>query len=561
MQSPTSDRLRFAEFSLDHTNEQLVGPAGPVRIGQKAFRVLWALAMAPASLLTKERLFETVWEGVFVSESALTSVIKELRQALGDDAREPRFIESVYGRGYRFIAPVEAAECAAWRSSPVAAEPGPAICVLPFDNISGEIEQEYFSDGITEDIITDLSRIAALRVLARHTAFQFKGTLVDLAAVASQFGVTHVLEGSVRKAGERLRITAQLVDTRTAAHVWAERYDRDFTDVFAIQDEISRAIVSALKLTLLPEEQRAIEQRETAVAKAYNLYLMARQLWVTGNYGDRRREDRVIRICEKALALDPAYARALALMALAQTVLHFDKGDETVPNGLEAAERALAIDPGIAEALCPLARHYAESGRFAEAEATINKALALDGQSWAVNKEAGRFYFYQRRIDDAQRHFGIAAEVVEADYHALAMFYTCAIAKGDRETQVNTARLIVTQCERALQEDPFNGSCFTLGSSSLATLGQFERGREWMERALLLDPDNISMRYNIACNYATTHNDPEAALETLESVMEIAKAPTVKHARIDTDFDELRKDPRFEAVLAAAERRLGLASP
>jgi adenylate cyclase len=151
-----------------------------------------------------------------------------------------------------------------------------SICVLPFQNMSGDAEQEYFSDGISEDITTDLSKISALEVIARNTAFTFKGQSVNVCDAARKLGVTHVLEGSVRKAGDRVRITAQLIDGATGGHVWADRYDRDLTDIFTIQDEISKAIVEALKVKLLPEEKKAIEKRGTQNAEAYNLYLLAR---------------------------------------------------------------------------------------------------------------------------------------------------------------------------------------------------------------------------------------------------------------------------------------------
>ena len=147
-------------------------------------------------------------------------------------------------------------------------------------------EQEYFSDGISEDITTDLSKVSALEVIARNTAFTFKGRSVNVCEVARKLGVTHVLEGSVRKVGDRVRINAQLIDGASGGHVWAERFDRDLTDIFTIQDEISKAIVAALKLKLLPEEKKAIEKRRTNSAEAYNLYLLARQYWVTGNHGD-----------------------------------------------------------------------------------------------------------------------------------------------------------------------------------------------------------------------------------------------------------------------------------
>ena len=187
--------------------------------------------------------------------------------------------------------------------------------------MSGDGEQEYFSDGISEDIITDLSKVSALSVVARNTAFNFKGQTIDVKEVARQLNVTHVLEGSVRKAGDRVRITAQLIDGEAGDQVWADRYDRDLTDIFAIQDEISKAIVGALKLKLLPQEKKAIEQRGTTSPEAYNLYLLARRHWIDGNNIDERRAVVVIRVCRQAIAVDPSYAQAWALMALAQTDL------------------------------------------------------------------------------------------------------------------------------------------------------------------------------------------------------------------------------------------------
>jgi TolB-like protein/class 3 adenylate cyclase len=180
-----------------------------------------------------------------------------------------------------------------------------SICVLPFNNMSGDPEQEYFSDGITEDIITDLSKVSALSVIARNSAFAFKGKHVDVLQVARQLKVSHVLEGSVRKAGGRVRITAQLIDGVQNDHVWAERYDRELNDIFALQDEISEAIVKALKLKLLPEEKKAIERRGTESVDAYNLFLMARQNYVIGGESDPRRAEATIRICQRVTEIDP----------------------------------------------------------------------------------------------------------------------------------------------------------------------------------------------------------------------------------------------------------------
>ena len=243
---------------------------------------------------------------------------------------------------------------------------GATICVLPFANMSGDPEQEYFSDGITEDIITDLSKVSALWVAARNTAFTFKGKHVDVPQVARQLKVSHVLEGSVRKAGGRVRITAQLVDGATGGHIWAERYDRDLNDIFALQDEISQAIVAALKLKLLPEEKKAIEQRGTTNPEAYKLYLMARQYSITGNFGSARRSEAIIRLCRRAIEIDPNYARPWALMANAQISLRFFFGREG-DDGLAAAERAIELDGNLAEAHAARARVLGQNDRLDEA--------------------------------------------------------------------------------------------------------------------------------------------------------------------------------------------------
>src|SRR5438477_570493 len=296
----------------------------------------------------------------------------------------------------------------------------PSIAVLPFNNMRGDPEQEYFSDGITEDIITDLSKVSALSVIARNSAFAFKGKNVDVLQVAGQLKVSHVLEGSVRKAGGRVRITAQLIDGTHNDHVWAERYDRDLNDIFALQDEISEAIVKALKLKLLPEEKKAIEQRGTESVEAYNLFLMARQHYVTFGESDLRRAEATIRICQRVTEIDPNYADAWALMALGQMIVRFIHGGGG-EDGLAAAERALALDANLAEAHAVKARIFAENGRHDEASAEIASGLRLDPESFEVNRSAGLLSFRQLRLEDAIRYWEKATALMETDFAKTSM--------------------------------------------------------------------------------------------------------------------------------------------
>jgi adenylate cyclase len=431
-----------------------------------------------------------------------------------------------------------------------------SVCVLPFQNMSGDPEQEYFSDGITEDITTDLSKVSALEVIARNTAFTFKGQSVNVCEVAKKLGVTHVLEGSVRKVGNQVRITAQLIDGRSGGHVWADRFDRDLSDIFAIQDEISKAIVRALKVKLLPEEKKAIEQRGTSSAEAYNLYLLARQYWVTGNYGDARREERVMRICGRAVEIDPNYAQAWALLAIAQSSLRYGFGQE-VDDGYAAAHAALAIDPSIAEAHLPMLRRFQERGEIDAAAREMEAAIRLGPESWEVNKDAGRFYLTKRDVATATRHYEKAAELVESDFHAWAMLSTCYQALGEKAKLRESAKRMVVEAQAAVQQDPSNGAALGILAGGYALLGEEERTREWIDRALLVDPDNLTMRYNFACVLAIM-DDKEGALKMLQSTLPLAGALQVTVAAADTDFDSIRDDPRFQKMIAEAKRRHGL---
>jgi adenylate cyclase len=434
------------------------------------------------------------------------------------------------------------------------------ICVLPFANMSGDAEQEYFSDGISEDITTDLSKISALAVTARNSAFTFKGQAVDVCEIARKLSVSHVLEGSVRKAGGRVRITAQLIDGASGDHLWAERYDRDLTDIFAIQDEISKAIVAALKLKLLPDEKKAMEQRGTTSAEAYQLYLMARNYWVTGNYGDIRREERVIRICRRAVEIDPEYGRAWALLAIAQANMRYSFGKQD-EDGVVEAERALSLDPGIAEAHCVIARNLFESGRIAEADKEIDVALSLDPDSWEVNREAARILYRQGRMTEAARYFQNAVDIIETDYHAWGMLASAYHALGDHAGVERAAENMVSQSERVLAEDPSNAAALGIGAGGLAILGQVERAKEWIERALLIEPENRNMQYNFACVTAVYLNDPDGAIDLLEPVLKEITISLYRNALIDPDLDGLRSMPRFQAMMAATAKRLGAEQP
>jgi adenylate cyclase len=433
------------------------------------------------------------------------------------------------------------------------------ICVLPFANMSGDPEQEYFSDGISEDVIIDLSKVSALAVVSRNSAFKYKGRAADVPGVARDLKVRYVLEGSVRKSGGRVRITAQLVDGVTSDNVWAERYDRDLNDIFALQDEISEAIVRALKLKLLPEEKKAIEQRGTENVDAYNLYLMARQHYTTGVASDMRRNEAVLRLCRRATEIDPGYAQAWALMSLVQTLMRLLRGGQ-LDDGLAAAERALALDPNLAEAHAVKARILSESGRHEEASQQIEAALRLGPESFEVNQAAAYLRFRAKRLPEAVKHFEKATALAETDLGSPNMLITCYTALGDREAARRAAQLTLARAEKALTHDPSNAVAMECCATSHAALGQAERAKGWMHRALLIDPDNFNSRYNFACALASDLDDAEGALELLGPYFERVALGMLNHARVDPDLDPIRDDPRFQAMIEAAERRLAASS-
>lgn len=450
----------------------------------------------------------------------------------------------------------EAAEPARPRPSP---EPRRhAILVLPFVNMSGDAEQEYFSDGISEDIITDLSKVSALSVTARNTAFTFKGKPIDVNAIGAQIGVSHVLEGSVRKSGNRVRITAQLIDAAAGDHLWAERWDRDLDDIFALQDEISQAIVAALRLRLLPQEKKAIADRGTNSPDAYDLYLLARRYWTSGNEGSRDRDELIIRLCRRALAIDPEYARAWALLALAQSNHRHRQGD-SAEDGSEAADRALSIDPSLAEAHAVRAQTLAQLGDDGSA-AAIARAVELDGESWEVRNVAGRLAFHRGDMREAVLHFEKAAALVETDNQSTGFLVVAYTALGDKAAANRAARTTVARAERAIAEDRSNGAALAHAAYSLACLGEADRAKDWIRRALVVDPDNANMRYNLACALTMQLGDDEAALDLLEQSIGLFSVGMVRNMAVDPDMDRLRGNPRFLALNTAATTSRGAAA-
>jgi len=522
--------------------EELVEP--------RVMQVLVALLKAEGGVVSRDELLESCWNGTIVGEDAIERVVGRIRRLA--ERFEGFRLETVTKVGYRLLRrqPADAAAAGA-----------PSICVLPFLNMSDDPQQAYFSDGMTEDVITDLSKVRALSVLARTTSFSLREVAMGVPELASRLGVSHVLEGSVRKAGGRLRVTAQLIDGATGAHLWAERYDRAVSDIFALQDELAGAIVEALRLRLAPEEKQAIERRGTHHPEAYELYLLARRYYLGGGveFGEQRQLEAIERLCRRAVTLDPDYAEAWSLIAAAQTALlcHL-----SIPRdgGREAIERALALDPGQAEPHAVKARYLLQDGQMERARDELEVALRLEPDSALVRAVAGRFFYVQRDFAAAVPHLEHAinaSDIWAAEGGLLLSSYG---ALGDAAGLRATAQKVLVHAETALARDYISLSAIGCAVGALAALGQVERARALVERGLLIDPDNARMRYNFACGMCASVGDYDLALELLEPVLAQCSASMIRHLHQDPDLDPLREHPGFRAMVEAAAHRVGLSA-
>jgi adenylate cyclase len=458
-----------------------------------------------------------------------SSAFRSLRKALETKLGTPRKVANAAEAGSR--------------------KPEVSICVLPFGNMSGDPEQEYFSDGITEDIITDLGKVSALSIVSRNLAFSFKGAKGGVGDIGRQTKAGFVLVGSVRKSGERVRITAQLVNAANEAQVWGERYDRDLKDIFALQDEISKAIVAALKLTLLPEEKRALEQRATTNVKAYKFYLMARQFSVMGN---ERHQDTIVRLCKRAVELDPAYAAPWATLGITLWDMH--RRSATEEDGQEAAHRAIALDPTLADAHAALGAARQGQGQFELGLQACEAALRLDPNSYEGNRIAGMCTVPLRRYDDAIRYLEKAAEVVDAEFTAASLVVQCYAAKGDHEGERSAAKKALARVEKVITAEPDHGRALGYGAGILAVLGETERAKEWIERGILVDPTNTIQHFNFVCALVRL-DEHEAALDLLANVIDKASTGLFVWLENDTDLDPVRGSPRFITLFEQSKAR------
>ena len=422
----------------------------------------------------------------------------------------------------------------------------PSVAVLPFTNMSGDPEQEYFSDGITEDIITDLSKISGLFVVARNTAFTYKDKPRTVQQVGQELGVQFLLEGSVRKAGSRVRVTGQLVNTEEGDHIWAERFDRDLTDIFAIQDEITHAIVEQLKVKLLPQERNSIEQTPTDNVEAYTYYLRGRQFLHrhSKSYYHLAR-----RMFAKAIELDPRYARAYAGIADCDSflLLHYHV-DVPIGRILANTDKALALDNRLAEAHASRGLALSIEKRFEESVTEFEQATALDRNSFEAHYLYARASFAQGNFERAATLFERAAEINSDDYQSLILLIQTYRSLGRDEEKDSAARRGIERAEREVILHPEDPRPAYLGIAALIELGENDRAREWIARALVIGSEDPLTQYNVACGY-TKLGETEQALDLLERMLPNVGEEIRMWIKHDSDFAGLHDQPRFQKLL------------
>jgi Kae1-associated kinase Bud32 len=424
---------------------------------------------------------------------------------------------------------------------------GPSIAILPFADMSPNKDQDYFCEGIAEEIINAISRIRNLRVASRTSSFQFKNASLDCREIGDRLGVSNLLEGSVRKAGERLRISAQLINVANGYQLWSERYDRELRDVFAIQDEISDNIVNALALTLSPRERRAIKQVATADVRAYDFYLRGRQAYYY-QYGWKGVE-LALHMFSRAIEIDPNYALAHAGVADCRSFLYMnaDRSEENLNHALAASDKALDLDPELAEAHNSKGQALFACERYDEAKQAFENAIRLNPKLFDAYLSYARTDFASGRPEEAARRYEQAVEIQPDDYQ-VRLLLGFAYSKFGRKADAETARQAgVRLAEERLKFDPYDVRALYLGANALVAQGHIERGLEWTRRALSIEPREPMLLYNAACIYCLAESSDEAIGFLEEAVRRgFSNRDWLRH---DIDLDPLRDSPRFQALI------------
>jgi adenylate cyclase len=538
-------QITFGSFRFEPATARLWDKGTEVKLTRKAAQVLGALLEHPGEPVSKQELFDNVWRGTVVSDDALVTCVQELRRALGDDARQ--VIETRHRMGYRFAAPIDPVVNPPGAAAAVASpQAGAAIAVLPFADMSPDRDQDYLCEGLAEELIDALNHIDGLRVAARTSSFQFRGDR-DLREVGRILGVGSLLEGSVRKAGDRLRVTVQLIDVATGYHQWSEKFERGAGDVFAMQDEIAENVATLLRGGELSNRERRAVRRQPTAIETYECFLRGRQRMHTMQqpHMDEARE-----LYGRSIELDAEYAPSWAGLATLHALLYEWWGSN--PRDLAEADRAsriaMELAPDLADA--HLARGYTLSNqrRYEDARRHFEAAARINPNLFDAYYYYGRAAFAAGDVEKSIEMWRKAGEVRQEDFESPLLQAQSLRKLGRMEESTRVNRESVRRAERLLEVNPSNGRVLSFGAGALHEDGQADRAMEWARRAEQLYPDDMSVIINCACLHARS-GLKESAMDLLERVFNKGwgKKDWVEN---DPDYDSLRAEPRFIAMMA-----------
>jgi TolB-like protein/Tfp pilus assembly protein PilF len=571
--SGMDQRVRFGVFEVDFRAGELRKGGMKIKLHGQPLEVLAMLLERPGEVVTREEIRQKLWPAeTFVDfDHGLNKAVTKLREALGDDADNPRFIETLPRRGYRFLVPIDRPESRSVHS------PIRSVAVLPLANLSGDPEQEYFADGMTDALITDLGKISALRVISRTSVMRYKGTKKPAQEIAQELDVDAILEGTVIRAGDRVRVSANLIQASPERHLWAESYERDLRDVLALQGDVARAVAREIEIKLTPRQQAQLGTSRPVNPEAYEDYLKGR--FFLSKF-TREGEQKALGYFQQAIEKDPGYARAYAGMSTAYTLLtnfgvltanvgiskaksaaakaieidsaqneaYSELGwikmsyDWDFPGAEKEFQHAIELNPNFAPAHEGYSMLLAARGRFDESLAEMKRARDLDPLSLIINTDFCAVLYFARRYDLAIAQCNIALEIDQTFPMAHLQLAKVYQAKGMYE-EAQTALLK----EWTPDHDPDNLRAMRKAYVTSGWTGFWQKGLDLQQSR-----QRIPWSYARAVTYANL-GKKEQALHWLEKAYE-DRFMLMIFLKVDPTFDALHPDPRFQELL----RRIGL---